>query len=120
MASDSGIVSVWASADGRAIVWRRVVGELIREDHRFRPWVLLDSADNLPSGATVRELEGPGQLRYLVSSEDGRALRNFRDLGKAHALVLPPEEQVLVATGRTYFRGLSFDCLRRMQFDLET
>src|SRR4029079_17925632 len=33
---------------------------------------------------------------------------------------LPPEEQYLVATGRTYFRDLSFDQLRRMQFDLET
>ena len=35
-------------------------------------------------------------------------------------LALPPEEQYLVATGRTYFRDLSFDQLRRMQFDLET
>jgi DNA polymerase elongation subunit (family B) len=33
---------------------------------------------------------------------------------------LPPEEQYLVATGRTYFRDLSFDQLHRMQFDLET
>jgi hypothetical protein len=35
-------------------------------------------------------------------------------------LVLPPEEQYLVATGRTYFRGLAFDDLHRLQFDLET
>src|SRR5437588_514027 len=35
-------------------------------------------------------------------------------------LCLPPEEQYLVASGRTYFRGLAFDDLRRMQFDLET
>ena len=35
-----------------------------------------------------------------------------------HALA--PEEQYLVATGRTYFRDLSFDHLHRMQFDLET
>jgi DNA polymerase, archaea type len=34
--------------------------------------------------------------------------------------VLPPEEQYLVATGRTYFRDLAFDQLHRMQFDLET
>src|SRR4030095_8490614 len=30
------------------------------------------------------------------------------------------EEQYLVATGRTYFRDLTFDQLHRMQFDLET
>jgi len=33
---------------------------------------------------------------------------------------LPPEEQYLVATGRTYFRDLAFDALHRLQFDLET
>jgi DNA polymerase elongation subunit (family B) len=36
------------------------------------------------------------------------------------ALVLPADEQYLVATGRTYFRDLTFDDLRRFQFDLET
>ena len=41
-------------------------------------------------------------------------------LGKDAVLALPPEEQYLVATGRTYFRDLAFDDLRRMQFDLET
>ena len=67
-----------------------------------------------------RELEGPGALRYLVHADDGRRLRALRDLGKDRVLVLPPEEQYLVATGRTYFRDLPFDQLRRLQFDLET
>jgi DNA polymerase elongation subunit (family B) len=44
----------------------------------------------------------------------------MRELGKDAVLALPPEEQYLVATGRNYFRSLSFDQLRRMQFDLET
>ena len=35
-------------------------------------------------------------------------------------LCLTPEEQYLVATGRTYFRDLPFDALHRLQFDLET
>ncbi len=85
---------------------------------------------------TYRELDGPGALRYLVSADDGRTLAqavldgatqrlgrrvgHLRELGKDAALVLPPEEQYLVATGRTYFRDLSFDQLHRMQFDLET
>ena len=123
-----GIVSVWAEAEGRAVVWRRLPesGELVREEERFRPWVLVDRLDHVQPGAcdvTCRELEGPGALRYLVSAEDGRALARagpWRNLGKSAALVLPPEEQYLVATGRTYFRGLTFDQLRRMQFDLET
>ena len=120
-----GIVSVWADWDGRAIVWRRLPesGRLIREEARFKPWALLDSLLPLgqPAGHfTYRTLEGPGALRYLVHAADGRRLRALRDLGKDRLLLLPPDEQYLVATGRNYFRGLSFDQLHRLQFDLET
>src|SRR5262249_5301389 len=75
-----GIVSVWADLSGRAIVWRRIreSGELVREEARFRPWLVLDSIDDLPRGdgaaITCRELEGPGSLRFLVSGDDGRGL----------------------------------------------
>lgn len=146
-----GIVSVWADAAGRATVWRRsaATGALVREEERFRPWILLDRLDDLlhlgaglgpedRSAAPVRhrELEGPGELRFRVSAEDGRALASavlhgasrrlgrrvghLKELGAASVLALPPEEQYLVATGRTYFRALAFDDLRRLQFDLET
>jgi DNA polymerase, archaea type len=146
-----GIVSVWAEPDGRATVWRRLreTGALVREEERYRPWLVLDRMDDLHHlGAGLgpeedphapvryRELEGPGELRYLVTAADGRALaaavlrgagrrlgrpvRHLRELGAASVLVLPPEEQYLVATGRTYFRGLAFDDLHRLQFDLET
>ena len=146
-----GIVSVWAQASGLAVVWRRFPssGVLVREEARFRPWLVLDRLDDLrhlgaglaPDEApyaevTYRELEGSGPLRFLVSAADGRALAravlegasrrlgrtlgHVRDLGKAAVLSLPPEEQYLVRTGRTYFRDLSFDQLHRLQFDLET
>jgi DNA polymerase I len=146
-----GIVSVWADLQGRATVWRRIpkTGELVREETRFRPWLVLNQLDDLqrlggrlgPEGTgtasiTYRELDGPGSLRFLVSAEDGRGLiaavldgatrrlghrvSHLRELGKETVLALAPEEQYLVATGRTYFRDLSFDDLHRMQFDLET
>jgi DNA polymerase, archaea type len=146
-----GIVSVWADHDGRALVWRRIgeTDELLLEQARFRPWLLLDRLDDLrhlggrlgqeeTAGAlvTYRELQGPGKLRYLVSAGDartlasavlegasrrlGRSIGQLRDLGKDAVLALPPEEQYLVATGRTYFRDLPFDRLHRIQFDLET
>src|SRR5690242_6292859 len=144
-----GIVSVWAEPDGRAFVWRRLPGsgELVREDSRFRPWLLLSSLEDVahlgarllpdregpaPNRVTWRELEGPGALRYLLRADDGRALNaavlhgasrrlgrplgHPRELGTETALVLPPEEQYLIASGRTYFRGLDFDDLRRLQF----
>jgi DNA polymerase elongation subunit (family B) len=146
-----GIVSVWAEADGRATIWRRIPATrgLVREEARFRPWLLLDRLDDLQhlgadlaqeggEGALVtwRELEGPGALRFLVRAADGKTLSSailqgatqrlgrrvatLRDLGKESVLALPPEEQYLVATGRNYFRDLTFDHLRRLQFDLET
>src|SRR5437868_6914717 len=148
-----GIISVWAEPDGRALIWRRIpkTGALVREDVRFRPWLLLASLDDLahlgarlrpehegpaPNCVTWRELEGPGALRYLVRAEDGRALstavlqgaarrlgRSFnhlRELDDDTVITLPPEEQYLIASGRTYFRDLSFDELHRMQLDLET
>ena len=142
-----GIVSVWAEPDGRATVWRRLaaMGELVREEARFRPWLLLDRLDDLQhlgaelgregeAGArvTYHELDGPGDLRFLVRAGDlktlasavlegatrrlGRRVAGLRDLGKETTLALPPEEQYLVATGRTYFRDLSFDQLHRLQF----
>ena len=146
-----GIVSVWAEANGRATVWRRIAdtGALVREEERFRPWLLLDQLDDLRhlgerlgcegtrgTQVSYRELDGPGTLRFLVSADDtltltsallagaslrlGRHVGHLRDLPRQSVLTLPPEEQYLVSTGRTYFRDLTFDHLRRMQFDLET
>ncbi|MEJ7728091.1 MAG: DNA polymerase domain-containing protein [Polyangiaceae bacterium] len=89
-----------------------------------------------PRSVSYRELAGPGALRWLVQADDARTLasavlagasRRFRrridslrELDRATVLSLPLEEQYLVATGRTYFRGLVFDDLSRMQLDLET
>ncbi|MEP6781900.1 MAG: 3'-5' exonuclease [Gemmatimonadaceae bacterium] len=146
-----GIVSVWAENDGRAIVWRRVGehSQLIREDVRFRPWLLVDDLQdfehvgaqlgaegNATAKFNYRRLSGEGALRFIVSGPDsqllaatlfagasrrlGRPVKHIRDLEENTALLLAPEEQYLVATGRTYFRDLPFDSLHRLQFDLET
>ncbi len=100
-----GIVSVWADSDGHAVIWRRIpeTGELVREEDQSRPWALLDRLDDLrtPECVEVRELAGPGTLRFLVSAPQGRMLARSTDRGKSGVLSLPPEEQYLVATGRT-------------------
>jgi DNA polymerase, archaea type len=140
-----GIVSIHATLDGNAMVWRRIAetGVLVLEQDRFRPWLLLAHLDDVPhlAAASIHrtELEGPGALRHLVSAEDGRTmvesilrrasdrlgtpLRHLNELQRLEpetVLSLPPEEQYLVATGRTYFQGLPFDLVHRLQFDLET
>ena len=78
-----GIVSLWAESAGSAIVWRRIgdTGQLIREDARFRPWLLLDrltdlqflgqdlAVDGTPGassccrGAALRRRDRPGSCR---------------------------------------------------------
>jgi DNA polymerase elongation subunit (family B) len=50
----------------------------------------------------------------------GRQVSWIGELGDDGVLQLPMEEQYLVSTGQTYFRGLTFDDLHRLQFDLET
>jgi DNA polymerase, archaea type len=135
-----GIVSVWADDRGHAHVWRRTPGEgLVHEAHRFRPWLLLATVEDVPTGDTriqVRELGGEGTLRFLVDAPDsrwlrrtildaasrrhGRQLSHLGALGDDVVLALPPDEQFLAITGRTYFRDLAFDDLHRLQFDLET
>ncbi|HET7565044.1 MAG TPA: ribonuclease H-like domain-containing protein, partial [Gemmatimonadaceae bacterium] len=146
-----GIVSIHASQDSRATVWRRIpeTGALVREEERFRPWLLLAHLEDVQHlGARLgrfddptsrirhRELEGPGALRHLITADDGRTLidavlhgaskrlgtriTHLGELDRGSVLALPPEEQYLVATGRTYFQGLGFDQVHRLQFDLET
>lgn len=114
-----GIVSVWAEPSGHATVWRRVGGELRVEHARFRPWAVVDRIDDVRRpGLGARDLAGDGELRWLVDADDGRRLAHVRD--RPTTLMLPPDEQYLVRSGRTYFRGLGFDELRRLQLDLET
>jgi DNA polymerase elongation subunit (family B) len=95
-----------------------------------------DSSRASLADVTYRELAGPGALRYRVSAASGRALERavlagaaarlgttvarLGELGEEASLQLAPEEQYLVATGRTYFRDLAYEDVHRLQFDLET
>ena len=136
-----GIVSVWADHEGQAVVWRRVLGAVVCERARFRPWLLATSLDDLAhlrgalDGTRYRELEGDeGSYRFLITAPSGRALARAIVVGAGKRLGRPvrslaeldgyhrvgPVEQYLMATGRVCFRGLLYDDLHRMQVDLET
>jgi len=145
-----GIVSVWADWSGLATVWRRSPREgLVREEVRFRPWVLLTTLEDLRHlgprlteeragmrGISYRKLSGSHDFAYFVSADDGHALVaailrgasarlgrdvvGLRELGQERVVVLPPDEQYLTFSGRTSFRDLGYDDVRRMQIDLET
>src|SRR5437763_13969345 len=104
-----GIVSVWASRAGKALVWRRVmVGEglapaLVCEEERFRPWLFAttladlehlgrtvqpaDAANAGTASITFHELDGPSDAyRYLLSARDGRTLERALLTGASRRL----------------------------------
>ena len=141
-AETDGRVDVWRRAPERPAVWH--------ERDTFEPWLLLASLEDLAhlgdrlqpagralprGGASYQELEGPGALRFLIRGGDtrwlgqavlngarrrlGRPISALREL-EDQVLILPPEEQYLVQSGRTYFKGLGFDDVQRLQLDLET
>ncbi len=85
---------------------------------------------------TYRELDSPPEAyHYLLSARDGRALERVLCGGASRRLDrhisslndlqddyyrVGPVEQYLMLTGRVYFRGLVYEDLHRLQFDLET
>lgn len=141
-AEGTGHASVWRRPDGGALLtevarfrpWVLLSSTDDLEAAGAR-WQLDDGAPDAP-GLRVRELTGPGALRVLVSADRwnsleaticrgasrrlGQRITRVQQLPRNERHVLPPEEQYLVATGRTYFRDLTFAQLHRLQFDLET
>ena len=83
-----------------------------------------------------RELDGPADAyRYWLSARNGRVLeqailkgassRLGRRVTSSYELEdeyyrVGPVEQYLMLSGRVYFRGLAYDDVHRLQFDLET
>jgi DNA polymerase I len=94
-----------------------------------------DAPGSSAASVTYRELDGPdGSYRYLLSARDGRMLERALTTGASRRLGHPlsslndleeyyrvgPVEQYLMRSGRVYFRGLTYEDLHRLQFDLET
>lgn len=87
-----GIVSVWASRNGRALVWKREGEQVLCSKEVFRPWLFATTLADLThlgpalttssttldrehSLASYRVLDGSeGAYRYLLSARDGRFL----------------------------------------------
>jgi DNA polymerase, archaea type len=96
--------------------------------------VLRDGIPELQSGLGVVTLDGKGPYRWLVlttrlpeveahllaaARRGGMSAKGLGDL-RGSVYLRSPSEQYLTLSGRTYFKGMTFDDLRRMQFDLET
>jgi DNA polymerase, archaea type len=109
---------------------RHMPADVIRDAHGQLSW---------SPGITVIELDGAPDAedayRYLVLTDQlaevenamvetankgpGDEAQSLADL-RGLVLVWHPIEQFLMLSGRTYFNGMQFGDLRRLQFDLET
>lgn len=144
-AGRDGQATVWRRVDGELVCERdRFLNWLILADpelvtglpvEELSPADLRGELPDLRREVGLVRLEGPGYFRYLVltprlaevepvlvaayNKRTGAQVRSLHELRGA-VLYRPPVEQYLMLTGRTYFKGLAYADLRRLQFDLET
>ena len=147
--STLGIVSVSTNRKGIATIWRRVDGEIIKEIEPFHNWFVISDPSLLDGIKTlsrrrglgfaqheVFELSGSHPFKYQVLTKNYTTLeygivknynakyktnhKSFYDLPNSTVVHFPTTEQYLIQTGRTYFKGMNWDSLHRLQFDLET
>ena len=113
----TGIVAVETDpAAGTATLYRREGADVERLVAPLQSWVLARKTmdDSI-------ELAGRHPLRHLLVTRSGRAVEFARSLASDQRLAyLDPVTSHLVASGETFYRGLPFEQLRRLQFDLET
>ena len=135
----TGIVSVRADYSGNVTRWRRLDGEVIAERGHFDNWFLTRDRSLLENTPPYQltQLDGDFPLRLMVSTGQCRRMeravvgnynRKYHDnkdsffgLGREQVFCYAsPVEQYLVKSGVTYFKGLGWEDLHRLQFDLET
>lgn len=116
-----GIVAVEAGDDSMR-VYRRVGKAVVTEDAPFKRWILAAEEHALPD-AIWKELDGDG-FRFLAEFPDREsyqaAIMWLRDAHALHIAYPTAARQYLTSSGRTLFKGMSFDDVVRMQIDIET
>jgi len=115
---------------GSEAVLIRAEGEARVEERRpFRPWLLTaDGFDAAGSALPVRDVEWTrlkgGGLSQIAEFSNWSAFQDTREYLRAQGVPYHayghPVKQFLVRSGITLFKGLEFDGIRRLQFDLET
>ncbi|MEO8205424.1 MAG: 3'-5' exonuclease, partial [Chthoniobacterales bacterium] len=115
-----GIITVEFQAPSTIVLYRRLPdGTTAREEVTFEPflWVSEDIA-------SCEKLDGSLAYRFLRKCESWDAFSELRNelkkSGIAHFALSDPVQQYLLGTGRTLFKGMAFESLRRLQIDIET
>jgi DNA polymerase elongation subunit (family B) len=129
-AAKPGIVAVEIGPQ-RAELFRHVDGKLLREEQPVQFFILLGHPSvlsGMPAPHSIGELESGFALRYIATFDTAGALEAAkRHLRKADSggneipyfVLTDVVEQFLMLTGMTFFVGLEFAQLRRMQIDVQ-
>jgi DNA polymerase elongation subunit (family B) len=131
-----GLHLVQGAGGERMRVYRRTGATTVEHaDEPFYPFFFLSDIELLRAFPRERfrfqELEGDGFFRFLVVFPDRSgywdAMRHVERVTETNAkrpaeIYFPgsPEQQYLMQTGRTLFKGMPFEDLYRLQLDIET
>ena len=132
---DERIVALQTVGPSTIRLYRRIDLERVEtEDVRVHPFFFLSDVELLKGFPRDRyqfqELAGDGFFRQLVVFPDRNAywdaLRHVErttetEKSRPDEVYLPgsPEQQYLMQTGRTLFKGMAFEDLKRLQLDIE-
>src|SRR6266478_3969141 len=117
------IVAVELGETGTVKVYRRGKdGSTIAEVEPFHPFVWLDSDAADLGYENTQRLEGDLKYNWLATVDGWKellALRNtLKKAGRDFFAFTDPAQHYLTATGRTLFKELPFDELKRMQLEV--
>jgi DNA polymerase elongation subunit (family B) len=117
-----GIVAIGLGEAGTVNVYRREKdGSTIADVEPFHPFVWCDS-DVVDLGIETEKLESDLKYGWLITVDSWKeliALRNgLKKAGRDFFALSDPVQHYLTATGRTLFKGLPFEELKRMQVEV--
>src|SRR6266850_93172 len=120
--STSGIVAIALGETGTVNVYRRKKdGSTVAEVEPFHPFVWCDS-DVMDLGIEAEKLEGDLKYGWRVTVDSWKeliALRNgLKKAGRDFFAFSDPIQHYLTATGRTLFKDLPFEELKRLQLEV--
>src|ERR1043166_6928295 len=116
------IVAIELGETGTVKVYRREAdGSTVADVEPFHPFVWCDS-DVVDLGIESEKLESSLKYGWLVTGDSWKeliALRNgLKNAGRDFFAFTDPVQHYLTATGRTLFKDLAFEELKRMQIEV--
>src|ERR1700736_6011957 len=116
------VVAIELGETGTVRVHRREKdGTTITDVEPFHPFVWADG-DVVDLGVEAEKLAGDLKYNWMVTVDSWKeliALRNgLKNSGRAYFAFTDPVQHYLTATGRTLFKDLAFEDLKRMQLEM--